>query len=215
MEKIKQIIWDWNGTLLDDVVMCVRVMNDLLQKYALPSISLDRYKSIFDFPVQEYYAILGFDFNKIPFEQVGHEFMDGYFSQVDKCDLYSDVLFTLDFFKSKGFYQVVLSAMEHNALHATLRSKGIENFFNEIQGIDNHLATSKVELAGELIKKTGISAEQTLLIGDTLHDLEAAKSIQCKCALISNGHFSKERLLAKHDLVFDSLSELKTNCKLF
>ncbi|MBN2237224.1 MAG: HAD family hydrolase [Bacteroidales bacterium] len=215
MEKIKQIIWDRNGTLLNDVEMCMRVMNNLLQKYALPAVSFDRYKSIFDFPVQAYYAKLGFDFNKIPFEQVGHEFMDGYFSEVDKCDLYPDVLFTLDFFKSKGFSQVVLSAMEHNALHATLQSKGIERYFKQIQGIDNHLATSKVELAADLIKKTGISAEETLLIGDTLHDLEAAESIQCKCALISKGHFSNERLLAKHDLVFDSLSELKTNCKLF
>ncbi len=62
MEKVKQLIWDWNGTLLDDVRMCVNVMNVLLDKYALPELTCEKYKQVFDFPVKDYYANLGFDF---------------------------------------------------------------------------------------------------------------------------------------------------------
>ncbi|MCX6282944.1 MAG: hypothetical protein NTW31_01715 [Bacteroidetes bacterium] len=71
----KHIIWDWNGTLLDDAWLCVEVMNGMLEKRGLEKVSLDFYRSVFTFPVRDYYEKLGYDFEKEPFEEVGMEFM--------------------------------------------------------------------------------------------------------------------------------------------
>ncbi|MBN1650265.1 MAG: HAD family hydrolase [Bacteroidales bacterium] len=207
MEQIKQLIWDWNGTLLDDVEMCVRVMNGLLSKYKLPLLSPERYKQLFDFPVHDYYLKLGFDFDTLSFEKVGHEFMAAYFKELPKSALFSDVHKLLAEFDRLGLNQVVLSAMEHQALENSLHEKGIRPYFSIVQGIDNHLANGKEELGEALLNRSGFSASETLLLGDTLHDLQVANSISCSCVLIANGHFSKERLLAQHDLVFDTLSD--------
>lgn len=207
MEQIKQLIWDWNGTLLNDVDMCVRVMNGLLSKYKLPALSTERYKQLFDFPVQDYYLKLGFDFDTLSFDEVGHEFMHAYFKELPKSSLFPEVDKLLDDFNKLGLNQLVLSAMEHQSLDNSLHEKGIRPYFSIVQGIDNHLANGKEELGEALLKLSGFSASETLLIGDTLHDLQVAKIIGCKCVLIGNGHFSKERLLAQHHLVFDSLSD--------
>ncbi|MDA3905010.1 MAG: HAD family hydrolase [Bacteroidales bacterium] len=207
MEKIKQIIWDWNGTLLNDVSMCVNVMNVLLKKYSLPSLSCDKYKQLFDFPVKDYYERLGFRFDVIAFEKVGHEFMDSYFKELPNCDIFPEVIQILEEFNALNMNQLVLSAMEHNALEKSLTEKGIRSFFSKVQGIDNHLANGKTELAKDLLKSSGFLAEESLFIGDTIHDLHVAQSIGCTCVLISNGHFSKDRLVKDHDLVFDSLSD--------
>lgn len=213
MEKIKQLIWDWNGTLLDDVNMCVNVMNALLDKYSLPSLSYERYKQVFDFPVKDYYARLGFNFEELTFENVGHEFMDGYFKELPNSPLFPEVSLFLEEFKALGMSQLVLSAMEHNALEDSLTEKGIRPYFSIVQGIDNHLANGKVELAKGLIKSSGFSAEESLLIGDTVHDLHVAQTIGSPCVLIAKGHFSKERLLKEHDLVFDSLGDFMNHFK--
>lgn len=207
MGKIKQIIWDWNGTLLNDVAMCVRVMNKMLQKYSLPRLTCEKYKQIFDFPVKDYYVRLGFDFDQLPFHVVGHEFMDRYFEELPHCPLFYDTVDILKEIEQMEINQLILSAMEHNELEKSLEEKGIRTYFSRVQGIDNHLASGKTELAAELLETSGFEAQETLLIGDTLHDLEVAQSIDCHCALIASGHFSKERLLEKHDLVFDNLTE--------
>jgi phosphoglycolate phosphatase len=207
MEKIKQVIWDWNGTLLDDVRMCVNVMNKLLDKYSLPALTCDKYKQIFDFPVKDYYERLGFNFEEISFGEVGHEFMDGYFKELSNSPLFPEVPMYLSEMKELKINQLVLSAMEHTALEESLTDKGIRPYFSIVQGIDNHLANGKVELAKGLIESSGFSAKESLLIGDTIHDLHVAQSVGSQCVLIANGHFSKERLQKEHNLVFDSLTD--------
>ena len=56
------VIWDWNGTLLDDMDVCLGIMDRILARRGLAPIgSLDRYREIFTFPVKEYYVLSGLD----------------------------------------------------------------------------------------------------------------------------------------------------------
>ena len=57
----KHIMWDWNGTLLNDSHMAVMVINQTLAKRDMPTIDHERYQQIFGFPVIDYYRRLGFD----------------------------------------------------------------------------------------------------------------------------------------------------------
>ncbi len=76
--KIKHIVWDWNGTLLNDNWLSIKAINILLLKYGLPAVEKEKYLEFFTFPVINYYKKLGFDFEKIPFNIVGTEFIDEY-----------------------------------------------------------------------------------------------------------------------------------------
>ena len=69
------IIWDWNGTLLNDVHIALSTMNSLLIKYNLPILTENRYRDIFQFPVENYYIYAGFSFEKIPFQQLADQFI--------------------------------------------------------------------------------------------------------------------------------------------
>ena len=62
--KIKYIIWDWNGTLIDDAWLFVEIMNEELKERMLPQINIQDYRQHFTFPVKKYYERLGFDFQK-------------------------------------------------------------------------------------------------------------------------------------------------------
>jgi len=90
--QIRHILWDWNGTLLDDAQYGVGIMNKILKEKNLPLLDLKRYRDIFDFPVRRYYDRLGFDFNKDDFETVGMQFIDAYYKNFQECKLRSDEL---------------------------------------------------------------------------------------------------------------------------
>jgi phosphoglycolate phosphatase len=188
------IIWDWNGTLLNDVNICIDTMNNILHKRGLRILTKERYQDIFQFPVIEYYKKLGFDFSKDSFEGLSIEFIDGYSKELKNADLFEHAVDILKEFKARNYTQIVISAMEKGALLKSLQGKGILHYFDHIIGINDHYAKGKLEFAVDFIKKNNIYQEKTILIGDTTHDFEVAEAIGCKCLLIANGHQSFGRL---------------------
>src|SRR5262249_46428492 len=87
-EGKSHVIWDWNGTLLDDVDLCVEIVQGMLERHGLARIGLAEYQSVFRFPVREYYKDVGFDFAKTPFEAVSEDFMSTYLDRVLEARLF-------------------------------------------------------------------------------------------------------------------------------
>ncbi len=209
MKKYKHIIWDWNGTLFDDVELCHSIINGLLKRNKIEEISLLRYKEIFDFPVEDYYKKAGLDFNKTSFEILGKEFIEEYEERKFESSIFYEVNDILDTVKSLGVTQSLLSAYQHDSLVKIINHFGITEYFIGLNGLDNIYAASKVEIGKKWIKKLGYESGEYVLIGDTVHDFEVACEIGADCILISSGHQSKERLLKCGVPVFENLSLLK------
>lgn len=209
-ENIRTVIWDWNGTLLDDIDLCVETINLLLSKRNLSPLDTHKYKEVFSFPVKDYYAEIGFDFNKEPFEIPAREFIDKYNCDVEHCNLHSGVIEILEHFHQIGKQQIVLSAMEQTVLEQTLEQNKIIHFFDEISGLNNHYAHSKIDNGKTLIQKMELNSDEICLIGDTIHDFEVAQELGCQCILISNGHQSEKRLRDTGCMVLASISDLQS-----
>ena len=191
------IIWDWNGTLFNDVELCATVMNLLLTQELLPNISIKKYKEIFTFPVIEYYKIAGHTFERNSFEVLGKQFMDEYETRKYTCDLFIGAREILNELLSRNIIQHLLSAYEQNSLNNILKHFAIDNYFTNVVGLDNIYAGGKAHLAKNLalkIRSNG-AAGNILLVGDTIHDYEVAKEINSDCILLSHGHQDEERLL--------------------
>lgn len=192
--KYSHIIWDWNGTLLDDAWLCVEVMNILLTERKLPLLTLDRYRDIFDFPVRSYYEKLGFDFSKESFEVVGMDFMIGYNLRQKECWLQEDAANCLKCLEKSGYRQSILSAREQNELRQETIDHRISGYFDYIDGLDDHYAHGKSDVGIRLLNELGVEKRKILFIGDTCHDAEVANELGIDCILIPNGHHSIERL---------------------
>jgi len=208
MDKITTIIWDWNGTLLNDTGICIESINSMLAKRNLEALSKTRYREIFTFPVQDYYISAGFDFSSETWEIVAMEFMDLYFSKLHKADIFTDAASVLAKLKERKFDQVMVSAMEHDSLIRSVKGKGLYPFFDYIGGINDHYAGGKLENAIYTMKTLNLKPDSTLLIGDTIHDFEVAKQIGADCILISQGHQSHERLSTLDCPVLTALTEI-------
>jgi phosphoglycolate phosphatase len=207
-DKVAGIIWDWNGTLLNDIELCVQIMNEMLKKRNLQQLSVTEYKDVFSFPVKDYYQKIGFNFVDEPFEIPALEFIDLYNDRVKTCQLHDHSIAVLQHFQSIGIRQFILSAMKQDALNKCLEQQHLSHFFEHVSGLDNHFATSKLENGKNLISTINLAASEIVLIGDTVHDFEVARELDCQCILIANGHQSKAILEATGVPVIDQLDQL-------
>ncbi len=208
--KYKHILWDWNGTLFDDVVLCADIMNNILKRRNMKNISLEDYKEVFDFPVRNYYKAVGFsELNDKLFHELSVEFIEEYEDRKLDFGLNKDALTILDKIHSAGIQQSVLSAYSQQTLEQIVEHYGIRKYFVSLSGLDNIYAASKVENGRRLVKRLGLSSGEALMVGDTLHDKEVADEIGADSALLASGHQSKERLLKSGVPVIDNLLELE------
>lgn len=202
------IIWDWNGTLMDDSKVSLQAMNTVLKKYGLAQLSSQRYMEIFTFPVVEYYRLAGFELDKIPFEELSSSYINEYNKLVGLCKLTENALKVLSEIKKRGIAQILLSASESGALLKQAKALGADGYFDYIVGSDNIHAYGKKELAGAFIKEHALNKQQGMLIGDTVHDYETALAAGCKCVLYFSGHQSLNRLKKCGVPIISSLTEI-------
>lgn len=209
MPPFKTIIWDWNGTLLDDLNICIESINTMLRSRNLSVLTPEAYRDVFTFPVINYYKEVGFDFEAEPWEDAAMEFMSLYFSKLPGCGLAPGAIEALEFFRSRGYAQAIISAMQHDALVDSVGKLGISAYFDYIGGISDHYAGGKIENALKFFESRGVHNDDITMIGDTLHDAEVAAQLQCNCILVAAGHQSHDRLIKSGLKVIRSLHEIK------
>lgn len=209
-ENYQHVIWDWNGTLLDDVQLCADIMNNLLKARLLPTITLKTYREIFTFPVKDYYIKAGHDFANESFGKIGRDFIDEYEKRKTECALYPYAAEVLEILHSLKIEQHLLSAYKQNNLEDIIKHFGINEYFNSVMGLDHIYADGKIELGKQLMNEILRNGKESkvLLIGDTIHDYEVAKGLNIDCLLISSGHQNNEKLKLLNIPVINNLQAL-------
>lgn len=206
--KYKHIIWDWNGTMFNDALLSLNIINKILAERNLTTLSIESYRETFTIPVKNYYEKLGFDFSKEPFEALGKLWIEEYEKRKYECSLHNGVINILKKINSAKIEQSILSAYSQNTLEEMLNYFNIRKYFKHVVGLDNIYAAGKLHLGIELMKKIGNGKGETLVIGDTLHDYEVAMEIGADCILVASGHQSKNVLSKSKAKVANNILEL-------
>ena len=203
---IRQILWDWNGTLLDDVAYGISVRNRTFPAFGLPTMpSIEEYHRQFTFPIRLYYERAGVTDEN--FVAVAHAWMDEYVRGFPTVPLHEDALSVLEQFARDGLKQVVLSATKLDMLTGQIAQFGIQHHFATLLGLDDIYAGSKEDIGRQYLRSCGLAPGETCMIGDTLHDADVARAIGAHCVLVARGHQSRETLLTSGFPVVATLSE--------
>lgn len=207
MKKYTHLIWDFNGTIFDDAMAGILSVNKMLRERGLCEIgSVEYYRTIFDFPIEDYYRGLGFDFEKEPYEVLAPIWVDLYNQNAENADACVGVRETMEAVKKLGVEQIVLSACEIGMLNRYLKKLGLDGYLSQIMGLDNIHARSKLALAYEWVEKNRDA--RALMIGDTTHDFETAQALGADCVLYAGGHQSREKLEKCGCPVVDTIEEV-------
>jgi phosphoglycolate phosphatase len=192
--SIRHVIWDFNGTLLDDLSCCLGALSTLLEERALPPITTERYREEFGFPVRDFYVGLGFDFEREDFDAVSRTFISRYLDRIGDARAYAGAHDALRYVAERELSQSVLSAMESTMLSSLIERYELGEPMQYVRGLSDLRASSKVEIGRSLLAEIGAPPETVVVVGDTLHDHETALALGCRSVLVSHGHQARARI---------------------
>lgn len=209
---IKNIIFDFNGTIINDVDVSLDALNACIEKYVENGKPLSKkyYLDHFSFPVIYFYESVGFNFDKVDYNELANYFYKYYESRAFKeCGLYPGLVELLTNLKEKGYRIFILSATYLDLLKVQLDYYKIFQYFDGLIAQENKYALSKEEIGRRAFIKYNIDPSETLMIGDTLHDVEVANALNINTVVsFDQGHNSKEQLLTKNKNIISNYNEL-------
>ncbi|MBO6101770.1 MAG: HAD family hydrolase [Opitutales bacterium] len=206
--RYKHIIWDWNGTVVNDSWLSFEILESFLDRLGLKKITLQDYRDNFSFPVIDFYRKLGFDISKDRFDRLGEDFIKRFRAKERECKLNPGALELMEKIGSLGVGQSVLSAYQKDCLKDAVKFFGAEKYMSNIVGLDDVKANTKLETGKAFISSLGVDPSEILIIGDTDHDFAVASSCKTDCFLIALGHQSFSRLSKTSARVFESFEDM-------
>ena len=200
------LVWDWNGTLLDDLSLVVEATNQAFAAVGGRSVDSDEHRRTFRRPVAEFYAeILERAVDAEEFGRLDRIFHDAYRLGLTTTTLAADAMHAL---KSWPGSQSLLSMWFHSELVPAVETYGLTGVFTRVDGL-------RTEIGGDLkaghlarhLDELGVPGDRAVLIGDSLDDALAAESVGAAAVLYTGGFTHPTRLRASGRPVADTLVE--------
>ncbi|HVY70454.1 MAG TPA: NUDIX domain-containing protein [Verrucomicrobiae bacterium] len=200
---IRNVIFDWSGTLVDDLPAVWQACNHVLRNAGVPEMPLDQFRAEFSLPVDAFYRrYLG----HVPPQQFEQWFF-GYLGQVQ--DSVVELPHARDFLifcRERGLKTFVLSAVQED--HFTRQSR--QNGFAEFLDTPYSGVRDKRDKIHEVLRDHDLRPEETLFVGDMQHDIETAKHGGIRSCAVLTGYNRLEQLRASEpDVIVEHLGELR------
>ncbi|MEO3978142.1 HAD family hydrolase [Streptomyces sp. CAU 1734] len=204
------LVWDWNGTLLDDVTAVIGATNAAFAEIGLEPITLERYRELYCIPIPKFYErLLGRLPTDAEWEAMDVIFHRYYSERRVECGLTEGVEELLSEWHRAGHSQSIMSMYMHDELIPVVRGYGIESHFVRVDGRLGPSGGSKaLHMERHLAALAGTAApERTVVIGDAVDDAVAAAHVGARAVLYTGGSHSRASLEAVGVPVVDTLKE--------
>lgn len=207
------ILWDWNGTLFDDIDAVVDATNETFLSYGLPVLDLAAFRAVYTRPIWACYErLLGRPLHAGEWERLDGAFHDSYHRLMARCGLAAEARATLALLARAGHTQSLLSMWLHDRLTVAVREHGIDGLFRRVDGLRSEEAGgSKTEFMVRHVAALGVDAAEVLVIGDSIDDAVAARHVGARAVLYAGGVQGREALAGFGVPVLERLSDVSAH----
>ncbi len=204
------ILWDWNGTLFDDIDAVVEATNEIFLSYGLPRLNLAGFRAVYTRPIWACYErLLGRPLRDGEWERLDAAFHDSYHRLMRRCGLAAGARRTLALLAEAGHTQSLLSMWRHDRLTVAVREHGIDGVFRRVEGMrPEEAGDSKAEFMARHVKVLGVDAGEVLVVGDSVDDAVAARHVGARAVLYAGGSQGREALAEFGVPVLERLSDV-------
>jgi phosphoglycolate phosphatase-like HAD superfamily hydrolase len=200
------LVWDWNGTLLNDLSLVVAATNAAFASVGGPVVTSDEHRVRFRRPVADYYAeVLGEAVDDEAFGRLDKIFHDAYRDGLTTCELADDATAAMAAWPGS---QSLLSMWFHDELVPTVHTYGLAGRFTRVDGLRATVGGGpKAESLRRHLAELNVAGGAVVLIGDSIDDAEAAESVGGRAVLYTGGFTDPGRLRASGHPVAHTLTE--------
>ena len=183
------MFWDWNGTLVADVPLVVRVNNQVFANHGFRLTDEEEYRRLFCFPVKDYYEKMGV--SEADYYRIAGEWSQAYHQQFPGTPLSPHAAETVRRLHDAGLRMVILSASKETLLLEQLAQyPELDGCFDRVMGLTDIYAVSKVQRGVDFLREAGIPGDEAVFLGDTLHDAEVARAMALGARVLTGADLS-------------------------
>ena len=200
------LVWDWNGTLLNDLSLVVAATNAAFASVGGPSVTSEEHRTRFRRPIADYYAeVLGKAVDDEAFGRLDRIFHDAYRTGLTTCELAADAQTAMASWEGS---QSLLSMWFHDELVPTVHTYGLTGRFTRVDGLRATVGGGrKAESLQRHLAELGVDGSSVVLIGDSIDDADAALAVGGRAVLYTGGFTDPARLRASGHPVADTLTD--------
>jgi phosphoglycolate phosphatase-like HAD superfamily hydrolase len=210
MGVMVHIVWDWNGTLFDDLDVVVEATNEVFAPYGLPPIDTMHFQSVYARPIWAVYErMLGRALEDGEWERLDVAYHDSYHRLMERCRLAADARRTIDALADAGHTQSLLSMWRHDRLSVAVRDHGLAAAFRRVDGLlPEQSGGSKTEFMVRHLAALRVDPADVVMVGDSIDDAVAARHAGARAILYAGGMQARADLDRFGTPVIDRLSDV-------
>ncbi|KIH96892.1 phosphatase [Streptomonospora alba] len=198
LNGVKHIVWDWNGTLLDDNHANMAALNRVCAEFGREPVELDFWRTFFRRPLLGCYEdLLGRRLTEQEWARLNRLYDDHYTAMLPSCGLAEGVPDVLLDWHAYGGSQSLLSMAAHDQLVSLISDRALGDHFTRVDGrrFDTPDGSKARHLAAHL-DELDVDPAAVALVGDIDDDGRAATEAGAQAVLVASGLMSRERLEA-------------------
>jgi phosphoglycolate phosphatase-like HAD superfamily hydrolase/8-oxo-dGTP pyrophosphatase MutT (NUDIX family) len=164
----RNLIFDWSGTLVDDLGPVIEATNAVLAPYGVPAFDREAFRRAFRLPYREFYEewLPG-----VPLDELEARFRPAFDAAVAPVTVLPHALEKLDWCRALGIRTFVCTSMDAVAFARQLADFGLEGHFEATYaGV-----LDKREVIHQILETHRLDPAETAFIGDMTHDIETAR----------------------------------------
>ena len=211
MIHARHVIWDWNGTLLNDFPAVFAATNYAFGSLGLPEVTEHQYRASFHRPVRSFYhRLIGRDISDAEWHHLDKTFHEAYARFLPDCELATGAEHALQLVLRLGLSQSLLSMYTHDALMGLIDDFNLAQYFGRVDGLRDPGASggAKAPYLEAHLQNLGVAPREAVMVGDALDDASAASVADCSCILFAGGWHHPQDLLAAGVPVVEMLPEI-------
>lgn len=163
----KNIIFDWSGTLVDDLALTLEASNYVFSQYGKPPLTRDEFRAEFQLPYPNYYASV---LPGVDLEDLENHFRHAFRVSVMPVYVLPHAREFLEFCHKQGIRCFILTSVDPSDFDVQCRDLGMTDFFEGIHSGIRHKDT----YIHQLLAQHGLLPSETAFVGDMQHDIHAA-----------------------------------------
>ena len=215
--SIKLVVWDWNGTILDDVGITVQAINSgVLPLLNLPEMTVPQYQDVFEVPIIKNYLSLGVSETEFhaKSEAISQAFHSHYEPLAAHAHTRRNIQSTLAQLQATGIHSIILSNHTLEGIYLQLARLELEKYFVTVlanDDIEQVHRTGKQHRVENYLSHQHFQPHEVVIVGDTAEEVTIGKSLGLHTIVITEGFSSRVRLeAAKPDYIVSSVNEIIT-----
>lgn len=200
----RNLIFDWSGTLVDDLGSVIEATNAVLEKYDIAPFDREGFRRQFRLPYGEFYREL---LPQVPLEELEAHFRTAFDAALTPVTLLPHAREKLDWCATLGIRTFVLTSMDSTAFERQMDEFGLRGLFEATySGV-----LDKREVIHQILATQGLDPAETAFVGDMTHDVETARHGGVASIAVLTGYNHPEILAqVRPDLTVPDLGVLRT-----